>query len=417
MQYVDLGTLKPIRKKPSPIKRFLKLAAFSAVFLFCFYLLILFLLPGTTLKSVLTAPTTALGLINDPLKQLKSTSGRTNILVLGIDKRKDIPYSYKIAGGKTAYNGFNTDTMLIASINLTTKEVTMISLPRDIWVDFGGSNGLAKQSAKINSIYATGQTQDYPGGGLALVKQVVTNKLGLQIHYAVRVDFEAFRQMVNSVGGVDITVENKFDDYEYPIEGKENALCGTQTVISPEGTSEAIPDYSCRYEALHFKTGLMHMDGDTALKFVRSRHGNNGEGSDFARAARQQKVIVGLKNKALSLQTLLDPIKIARLASDFGETIETDFDLAAIPGLIKIGKDFDDSKLHTVVLDDPKVIIHPDPADYGGAWVLVPKDPTWEAVKTYIKEVIANPAIISPSTTPTPSPAGKTITKTPTLAR
>lgn len=339
-------------------------------------------------------------------------------MVLGIDKRKDIPYSYKGAGGKTYYNGFNTDTMLIASVNLTTKEVTMISLPRDIWVEYGGSNGLGKQNGKINSIYATGQMQDYPGGGLALVKQVITDKIGLHIHYAIRVDFDAFRRMVNSVGGVDITVDTKFDDYEYPIEGKENANCGTTTVTSPEGTSEAIPDYSCRYEALHFKAGLMHMDGDTALKFVRSRHGNNGEGSDFARAARQQKVIVALKNKALSLNTLLDPIKIARLVGDFGDTIETDFDLAAIPGLIKIGKDFDDNKLRTIVLDDPKIIIHPDPAGYGGAWVLVPIDPSWKSVKTYVKEVVANPAIISPSTTPTLSPTNsKKVTKTPTSTR
>lgn len=412
MQYIDLGTINYKRKTQSKKQRFLKLFALLLIGFFAFYLLILFLLPGTSLKSVLSAPGTALGILNDPLRQLKSTDGRTNILILGIDKRKDIPYSYKGPGGKIYYNGFNTDTMLIASINLTTKEVALISIPRDIWVEYSDSS-IGHQAGKINALYSTGQMQNYPGGGLALVKKVVTEKLGLQIHYTTRVDFEAFRKMVNSVGGIDITVDKSFDDYEYPIEGKENANCGTTTVTTPEGSVEAIPDYSCRYEALHFKAGQTHMDGDTALKFVRSRHGNNGEGSDFARAARQQKIIVALKDKALSLQTLLDPIKIGRLINDYGQTVETDFDLAAVPGLIKIGKDFDNTKIHTIVLDDSSIITHPDQALYGGAWVLIPKD-SWSAVQKYLQIAITNPAILSPTPSATISP---TVTKKPAVSR
>lgn len=410
MQYIDLGTVNYKRKKASKKKQVIKFTLLLLVVFFGFYLLLLFLLPGASLKSVLSAPGTAISILNDPLKQVKSTDGRTNILVLGLDKRKDIPYSYKGAGGKITYNGFNTDTMLIASINLSTKEVALISLPRDIYVEYS-DHDIGNLRGKINSIYANGQMHFYPGGGLALTKKVVTEKLGLQIHYTARVDFEAFRKMVDSVGGVDITIDKGFDDYEYPIEGKENTDCGTTTVTTAEGSVAAIPDYSCRYEALHFKSGPTHMDGNTALKFVRSRHGNNNEGSDFARAARQQKLIVALKNKALSLETLLDPIKVGSLINDFGQTIETDFDLAALPGLVKIGKEFDDTKIHTIVLDDSSIIIHPDTALYGGSWVLVPKD-SWQAVQKYLQVAITNPAILSP--TPTVSP---TVTKKPAVSR
>ncbi len=408
MQYVDLGTLKtPKRKRPK--KKILKVIfLFLAFFMGVYVLATLFLPSGNIIREVLNAPGTALSVLNDPLAHLKSTNGRTNILVLGIDKRKDIPYSYKGAGGKIYHNGFLSDTMLVVSIDLKTKDVAMVSLPRDLWVTFGGSNHLQAQSGKINSVYSTGTMADYPGGGLVLAKETVSKYLGLDIHYGARVDFEAFRRMINSVGGIDITVDKAFEDYEYPIEGKEEADCGAISVLSPEGTPVAVPTYSCRYTTLKFKTGETHMDGETALGFVRSRHGTNGEGSDFARAARQQKVIVGLKNKVLSTQTLLDPIKIAKLVNDFGDTIETDFDLATLPGLFKLGKEFDNDKVRTAVLNigEKELLFHPENGQYGGAYVLVPKDPTWGEVKLYIKQVLAGLAP-TPSTTPTLTPTKK----------
>ena len=190
MQYVDLGTVSVGRKKKDRRKRFFKL---TLLILGCFLVLwlfaSLFLPSGNIIREVLNAPGNAFGVLNDPLKQLKATDGRTNILVLGIDKRKDIPYSYRGANGKTFYNGFLADTMLVASINLATKEVALISLPRDLWVEYGGSNGVQKQAAKINAVYATGTLAQYPGGGVALAKETVQKYLGLDIHYGLRVDF------------------------------------------------------------------------------------------------------------------------------------------------------------------------------------------------------------------------------------
>lgn len=407
MHYVDLGTVNTKHRQKHSRKRFFKLTLMILGFFFAVWLLSSLFLPnGNVIKEVLNAPSAALGILNDPLKQLKSTDGRTNILVLGIDKRKDIPYSYKGAGGKIHYNGFLSDTMIVASINLSTKDVVLISLPRDLWVEYGGENGISKQSGKINSVYATGTSNQYPGGGVALAKETVEKYLGLDIHYGLRVDFEAFRRMINTVGGVTVNVETAFEDYEYPIEGKEDAVCSPRQITTPEGTSVAVEDYSCRYEVARFKTGEQEMDGETALKFVRSRHGTNGEGSDFARAARQQKILVGLKNKILSSETLFDPIKIAKLANDFGDTVETDFDLAALPGLFKLGKEFDDQKIKTVVLNigEDELLVHPDNSLYGGAYVLVPKDPTWNSVRTYLKSVLAGAAISpTPSNTPTPT--------------
>jgi LCP family protein required for cell wall assembly len=402
MRYVDLGTIPPPRRKPKNKKRFFKATLMILGFVVALYALATLFLPsGNIIREVLNAPGTALGILNDPLKAIKSTDGRTNILVLGIDKRKDIPYSYKGAGGKTYYNGFLSDTMIVASINLSTKDVALISLPRDLWVEYGGSGGVQKQGGKINAVYATGTVAQYPAGGVSLAKETVQKYLGLDIHYGVRVDFEAFRRMINSVGGINLTVDTAFEDYQYPVEGRENAVCSPKQLITSEGTSVAVTDYSCRYEVIRFTTGPQEMNGDTALKFVRSRHGTNGEGSDFARAARQQKVLIGLKNKILSNETLFDPIKIAKLVDDFGDTIETDFDLATLPGLFKLGSEFDDQKIRNVVLntEDNELLINPDSSLYGGAYVLVPKDPTWKEVQLYLKQVLAE-AAIPPTSTP-----------------
>jgi len=91
--------------------------------------------------------------------------------------------------------------------------------------------------------------------------------------------------MVDLLDGVEVDVENTFDDYRYPINGKENDLC------------DGDPEYDCRYEDIHFDQGLQLMSGETSLKYVRSRNAEGDEGTDFARSQRQQRLLLSFKEK------------------------------------------------------------------------------------------------------------------------
>src|SRR5690606_17112238 len=110
----------------------------------------------------------------------------------------------------------------------------------------------------------------------------------------------------DAVGGVDVNVERAFVDYEYPIEGRENAY-----------------PISSRYKTLDFKVGMQHMDGQTALEYARSRHAAGVEGTDFARSQRQQKVITAFKDKVFSTKTLTNPSALLNIASSLGESFST----------------------------------------------------------------------------------------------
>ena len=134
---------------------------------------------------------------------IKSTDDRVNVLLLGN------------AGG-THDGPYLTDSIIVASYNLKTHKVTMVSIPRDLWIE--GAKG------KVNAIYEIGEAKY--GGGLKYTEDKIDDILGIPIHYGVRIDFRGFAKAVDLVGGVDIEVEKTFDDYNYPIEGKENDLCG-----------------------------------------------------------------------------------------------------------------------------------------------------------------------------------------------
>ena len=127
------------------------------------------------------------------------------------------------------------------------------------------------------------------------------------------------------------------------------------------------------------------MDGETALKFVRSRHGTNGEGSDFARSKRQQKVIEAVRNQTLSIETLANPQKVGELIKALGKSIDTDISIKEAIEFYKLSKKL--NKTYNFDLDDT-VLIHPNPVDYGGAYVLISQDDDFSIVQGYVKKVL-----------------------------
>lgn len=334
---------------------------------------------------------------------LKSSNGQVNVLLLGIP------------GGR--HDGRNlTDTIMVASYNLKTNQINLFSLPRDLW--------LPELRAKANAAYEIGLSQKK---GLDFTKVVIGNVLGVPIHYGLRVDFRGFVKAIDAIEGVEILVDKPFDDYNYPIEGKENDLCGFEVsemdfseeqakelniepgkrkvFISPEGkiaTDSAEEDkgakyFSCRYEHISFEKGKMKMSGAVALAFVRSRHGTNGEGSDFARSKRQQKVIEAVKDKILSIETLANPQKIGDLIQALGQSIDTDISLKDQIEFYKLSKKLD--KIHNFVLDDSRknglpngrtsLLVHPQARDYGGSYVLISEDDDFSIIHGYVKKILA----------------------------
>jgi LCP family protein required for cell wall assembly len=277
---------------------------------------------------------------------LKSTDGRINILILGIDKRKL---------GNTVTSVL-TDTILVASIGLNDNKMTLISLPRDLWVKSSlGYYG------KINSVYAqtnnSGQMLGPEG-----VKDVVSDVLGIPVHYNITINFEVFKKIIDTLGGIEVNIENSFTDNEYPIEGKENAPLNE------------------RYETVTFKKGVEKMDGERALKYSRSRHGDGVEGTDFARSKRQQQIILAIKDKLMSANTIIDLPKLKELYTVYETEVESNISSEDLVSFFSLYKKIDLQSLKRVVLDDRSsleeggLLIAPENRDeYGGAYVLIPR--------------------------------------------
>ena len=191
---------------------------------------------------------------------LNYTDDRVNVLLLGM------------AGGR--HDGATlTDTILIASYNLDTNQLHIISIPRDLW--------LPSLAAKANAVYQLGLLEK---NGLDNARTVMGNIVGLPIHYGLRIDFQGFIDAVDILERIEVGVQNSFDDYLYPITGKENDLCGWEeverefneeeakklnieqgkrkvfikdAVIATDSAQEdkGVKYFSCRYEHIHFDRG------------------------------------------------------------------------------------------------------------------------------------------------------------------
>ncbi len=279
-------------------------------------------------------------------------TGKTNVLLLGI-------------GGEGHDGGNLTDTMVVASIDFDKKSVSMLSIPRDFYLD----TKLTGKS-KINSVFASAKTElGSNKEALDYTKQVVSKITNLPIQYYVKVDFGGFVKLVDSMDGVDVTLEENINDYEYP-KGE-----------------------TTKTESFIMKAGEHHLDGETALKYARSRHGTNQ--GDYDRARRQQDLLFAIKEKALSLNILTDPGKIKGIYDSINESIETNLTFPEIIELAKYSKDFQKDKLANIVMnDDPTscggLVYTPAREYFGGASVALPVGTEYEYLHFFIENTFNN---------------------------
>lgn len=233
---------------------------------------------------------------NIDINQLKGEGdGRINVLVLGI--------------GGPGHDGPDlTDTMMLMSIDPINHKAALLSIPRDLWVQIPGFG-----SQKINAAYPDGKyasksknTNDQINAGLAELDKTLEPIIGVPIHYHAVVDFQAFKQGVNAVGGVTLNV--------------------TQSELNwPSANPTELYDPTIAWEnhgnPVIARIGTQYMNGSQALLYARSRETS----SDFARSQRQRQLMVALKDKTFSLGTLSNPVKISSLMDSLGNNVYTDF--------------------------------------------------------------------------------------------
>lgn len=292
-------------------------------------------------------------------KLIGEEDDRINILLIGM-------------GGKNHDGGYLADTIMLLSFKPSTKQVSMISIPRDTTVPVGGGAW-----RKINSVNATAEAKE-PGSGGPTMATALSEILGVPITYYVRADFQGFINIVDEMKGVEVNVENTLDDYSYPVMGREDN-----------------PDYYSRYEHLHVEAGLQKMDGSLALKFARSRHGLGKEGTDFARAKRQQLILQAVKEKLLSKSTLLKPAMILKISGQLSEHIDTNLGIREMLLFWDKFKDVNRDSIINEVIDNQDNGLLVDSRGEDGAYLLVPKSGNFNQIKAFVQNIFGVDATAS----------------------
>ncbi len=219
--------------------------------------------------------------------------GRVNVLVAGI-------------GGDGHPGGTLTDSLQIFSIDRVNNKVTLTSVPRDLYVK--GSGGYSK----INAVSEYGE-QLQKGSGTSALKKAVGDVLGVTISNVAVIDFSGAIQIIDAMGGIDITVPEALYDPYFP----DDATKG--------------------YAPLNIKAGAQKMDGKTALRYARSRETT----SDFARSGRQQQVIQAVKKKAIGAG--MSPVKINAIITAVSKNVRTDLQQGEILSLLNTYKSADNA--------------------------------------------------------------------------
>lgn len=252
-----------------------------------------------------------------------SDNRRITFLLLGVDQRPDDPSPPR------------TDNMIVVTVDPETSQVGMISLPRDLFVPIPEY----QYSGKINTAYYLGEVNKYPGGGGALAKKTVSEFLGYPVDYYVKINFDGFIEAIDAIGGVDVVVAKTIHDEEYP------------TI-----------DYGV--ETFHIDAGPQHLDGATALKYVRTRHADD----DFQRSKRQQQVLLAVKDKLIE-NKLLTPVRLVELLRVVSASVDYDIPATRLPNLLALASRIQLDQVEQLVIDTRYAQID---ANSKFGWILVP---------------------------------------------
>lgn len=261
---------------------------------------------------------TATELLGAELK--KDEYGRINILLLG-------------SGGEGSDGGYLTDSIIVASINTEKNTVSMLSIPRDFYLKKFIVGGNAHYG-KINEVFRDGteywkyretEKSEILANSAKTTQEEIEKIIGAKINYTAFIDFEGFESIVDELGGIELDVEKRIYDSSYPAANYQ-------------------------YQTFILEEGLQTLDGETALKYVRSRHGTSG--GDFGRSYRQKKALLAVKQKALDAGVLTSPKKIQAIFAIIQKNFWTNLTWDEMLSLITIGKDLSSDQVFSYGLTD-----------------------------------------------------------------
>lgn len=262
--------------------------------------------------------------------------GQINVLLLGM------------RGSNMPGGGLLADSIMVAAIRPQENKVALISIPRDLYVQDPGTTS----QSKINAVHAMYEDKE-EGKGMEMMKQVVSDVTGLQIHYVVRIDFKGFTELVDKMGGVDVYLDKPFAEPKQ-FEGEEAA-------------NFSLP------------AGKNHLDGSKALFFTRARYAS----SDFERAKRQQQVLIALKDKMLSLGTLSDFGKVNNILNILGDDVRADMDASEMRKFFDLANNLHDPQMKQKVFDtSSEGLLNASKADTpeGKTYILLPAGGNYDKI-------------------------------------
>jgi polyisoprenyl-teichoic acid--peptidoglycan teichoic acid transferase len=262
-----------------------------------------------------------------------------NVLLIGTDYRP-------------SDTRFRTDSLIVASINKTSAAVSLLSIPRDLYV-YIPRYGMGR----INLAYTAADSNNFPGGGPALLEQTILYNLGIPVHYYALVNFDGFRQIVDTLGGIDVAVNCQLAEYkliDWTLDESEAA----------------------NYELYTQPPGIAHMDGDVALWYARARP----VGGDYFRGYRQRQVLRAIYQRGLRLNVLP---QIPALYADLKEVVETDMSLWDIMQFVPLAAQLDSAQIRSLHIGPNQTTSWITPA---GESVLLPRG---EAIQALVAEYFA----------------------------
>lgn len=309
--------------------------------------------------NISTADRSILGQLKDLLfsgsSLLAGESGnRINILLIAV-------------GGQGHKGEDLADTIMVISYQPSSNKAALLSIPRDLYVPVPGQ----EYYSKINAVHAFGESQKKDRGP-ELMRELIQDMTSLPIHYYVRVDFTAFKNIVDAIGGINITIDNSFYDY---------------------------------WHKISFPAGTEKMNGERALAYVRARYIEGSEGGDFKRAGRQQQVLLALRDKVFSVQTALDFSRANAILNSLADNIRTDMQLWEMKRFYELARLIDQSQIHSAVLTTgPKGVLTGGTEVLGGvpASVLRPRTGDYTEIQTIARNILENPPDTTASTVTSP---------------
>jgi len=253
---------------------------------------------------------------------------KLNIIILGY-------------GGENHAGAYLTDTIILGQINCGGKEVKLVNIPRDLWVE----------NRKINSIYADRQKAED-------LIAILEDDLNLTIDLWVTIDFDGFRSIIDEFGGIEILVQKGFDDYNYPRNDNDQVDAGVMHI--------------------HFDQGWQKMDGEQALRYARSRYGVE-DGGDFNRSFRQQQVLVAIKNELLKAQNIWRYFSLFKIVRDNFSTNLTTNEMWSLWDYLRNDPDL---KIEDKIISTDNFLYASHTSD--GAYILLPKGGNFKAIQQYL---------------------------------